>query len=98
MTENKPRPRPGVEQVVDLIDRRLPFPLGSVLLALVSAGYLTNPTAGLIELIPDNLPFVGNLDEATAGILLAWSVGNLGRWWSYKRVQRRAPKEEKEDV
>jgi len=33
------------------------------LLALL---YLLNPGAGLFELIPDNIPFVGNLDEATA--------------------------------
>lgn len=26
--------------------------------------YLANPGAGVIELIPDNLPLVGNLDEA----------------------------------
>ena len=25
--------------------------------------YILNPTAGVIELIPDNIPFVGNLDE-----------------------------------
>ncbi len=28
--------------------------------------YLLNPTAGVFELIPDNLPYVGNLDEAAA--------------------------------
>jgi uncharacterized membrane protein YkvA (DUF1232 family) len=34
--------------------------------------YLVNPGAGVFELIPDNLPLVGNLDEAAAtGLLLA---------------------------
>lgn len=34
--------------------------------------YLLNPTAGLLELIPDNIPVVGNLDEAAAiGLLLS---------------------------
>ncbi len=44
-----------------------------VLLAgLLSLVYLVNPTAGVFELIPDNLPIVGNLDEAAAcAILLA---------------------------
>lgn len=28
--------------------------------------YIINPTAGFFELIPDNLPFIGNLDEAAA--------------------------------
>lgn len=33
--------------------------------------YLLNPTFGLFELIPDNIPIVGNLDEglATSGLL-----------------------------
>ena len=43
-----------------------------ILAAILSVIYLLNPTAGFIELIPDNIPFVGNLDEATAtAILLA---------------------------
>jgi len=32
--------------------------------------YLVNPTAGIIEMIPDNIPVVGNLDEAGATLLL----------------------------
>jgi uncharacterized membrane protein YkvA (DUF1232 family) len=32
--------------------------------------YLLNPTAGYIELIPDNFPIVGNLDEAGVTLLL----------------------------
>ncbi|MCZ6512995.1 MAG: DUF1232 domain-containing protein [Nitrospinae bacterium] len=39
---------------------------------LLSLVYLLNPTAGVFELIPDNLPIVGNLDEAAAcAIILA---------------------------
>lgn len=36
--------------------------------------YLINPTAGIIEMLPDNIPFIGNLDEAgaTAFIIYAW--------------------------
>ena len=34
--------------------------------AIVSVIYLLNPTFGMIELIPDNIPVIGNLDEATA--------------------------------
>ena len=39
------------------------------LLSAVGLVYLLNPTAGLIELIPDNFPLVGNLDEAAAGLV-----------------------------
>jgi hypothetical protein len=41
-------------------------------IGLLAALYLINPTFGVFELIPDNLPLVGNIDEATAtGLLLA---------------------------
>jgi len=36
----------------------------------LSALYLLNPGAGVIDLIPDNLPIIGNLDEAAATALL----------------------------
>ncbi|MCY4023365.1 MAG: DUF1232 domain-containing protein [Anaerolineaceae bacterium] len=46
----------------------------SQLLALfagaLAALYLVNPTAGFLELLPDNLPLIGNLDEAGASLLL----------------------------
>lgn len=32
--------------------------------------YIANPGMGVIELIPDNIPFIGNLDEAGATALL----------------------------
>jgi hypothetical protein len=48
------------------------WPRWAVYLASVVGGiYLLNPTAGLIELLPDNLPLVGNLDEAGA-FMLVW--------------------------
>jgi uncharacterized membrane protein YkvA (DUF1232 family) len=46
--------------------------------------YLLNPTLGVFEFIPDNLPFVGNLDEAAASMVLiaamryfGWDVSDL---------------------
>ena len=39
-------------------------------IGLVSAFYLFNPGAGIFELIPDNIPMFGNLDEATAAYFL----------------------------
>ena len=39
---------------------------------LLSLVYLLNPGAGVFELIPDNFPIIGNLDEAVAvAIILA---------------------------
>ncbi|NPV55364.1 MAG: DUF1232 domain-containing protein [Anaerolineae bacterium] len=41
-------------------------------IAVLGVIYLLNPTAGIIELLPDNLPIVGNLDEAAA-FFLVWA-------------------------
>lgn len=49
-----------------------------VILGLLSAVYLLNPGAGVIELIPDNVPFVGNLDEAAATLLLLNCLAYFG--------------------
>ncbi len=40
------------------------------LLSLIGIVYLLNPTAGILELIPDNLPIVGNLDEGAAALFV----------------------------
>lgn len=45
---------------------------------LVSFIYLLNPTMGLFELLPDNLPFIGNLDEATATMVLIAALRYFG--------------------
>ncbi len=39
-------------------------------LAFIGGVYLLNPTAGLLELIPDNFPGIGNLDESLAVMLV----------------------------
>ncbi len=49
-----------------------------LVLGAISALYLINPTAGFIELIPDNIPGVGNLDEATATLLLINCLAYFG--------------------
>ena len=41
-----------------------------LLLGVISALYLLNVGVGVVEFVPDNLPLVGNLDEATATFLL----------------------------
>ncbi len=86
-----------IVRVIGYLDRHAPFPIGSLLLGLLSGAYLANPTLGVFELVPDNLPFVGNLDEGAAGIFLAWSVSSLVRWWRVRRAQRRARLAEKEE-
>ncbi len=48
------------------------------LAGFVSLVYIINPTAGLIELIPDAFPIVGNLDEAAAVTLLLAALRYFG--------------------
>ena len=49
---------------------------------IIAAGicglYLVYPSFGIFELIPDNLPIVGNLDEAAATTGLLISLTQLG--------------------
>lgn len=40
------------------------------LIGAISVIYLFNPSAGVLELIPDNIPIIGNLDEGAACYLL----------------------------
>lgn len=53
--------------------------VAAVLCAIIAVVYLLNPTGGIIELIPDNFPVIGNLDEASATALLIWAINTLRR-------------------
>ena len=63
-----------------------------VIIGILSGLYLLNPGFGVFELIPDNVPFVGNLDEATATFLLLSALAYFGYdirdvfggWWRRK--------------
>ncbi len=61
------------------------------LIGLLSLLYLLNPTAGLFELIPDVVPFVGNLDEATASMLLLSALRYFG--WDLSDLFKRKAKD-----
>ncbi|MCB2202430.1 DUF1232 domain-containing protein [bacterium] len=39
-------------------------------LAVIGVIYLLNPTLGILEFLPDNLPIIGNLDESVAVMLV----------------------------
>ncbi len=48
------------------------------LLGAASVVYLVNPGAGIFELIPDNIPGIGNLDEAGATAVLLAALAYFG--------------------
>lgn len=45
--------------------------------ALLSVIYIVNPGSGVVELLPDNLPGIGNIDEAAMTALLLACVRAL---------------------
>jgi hypothetical protein len=47
-------------------------------IGFVSGLYLINPGWGIFELIPDHIPFIGNLDEGGATFLLLSSLAYFG--------------------
>ncbi len=49
-----------------------------IVVGLISVIYLLNPGAGIIEIIPDNIPLIGNLDEAGAIALLLMCLKYFG--------------------
>ena len=61
-------------------------------IGVLSGLYLLNPGFGLLEIIPDAIPFVGNLDEGAAAFLLLSSLAYFGidlrdvfgGWWKRK--------------
>ena len=49
-----------------------PKDFGMLALGIISVIYILNITFGVVEFLPDNLPIVGNIDEAlVTGILIA---------------------------
>jgi len=80
------RPRPAreaepvePEPAEEDSERSLGRTLSAVGGAFVGMLYLLNPTLGVIELIPDNLPVIGNLDEAGATMLVYYALRYLLR-------------------
>jgi len=49
-----------------------------IFLTTVSLIYLFNPGWGVFELIPDNIPVIGNLDEFTAAWILLSALAYFG--------------------
>ena len=52
--------------------------LGAILGSLLSALYLSNIGMGVVEIIPDNIPVAGNLDELVASLILLRCLLALG--------------------
>ena len=54
-------------------------------MAIIGLIYLLNPTLGIIEFIPDNLPIIGNLDESVAVMLVLAGIVELLEGKKYRK-------------
>ena len=66
-----------------------------IVAALFSIVYLINPTAGFLELIPDTIPLIGNLDEAGAVFILISALKYFG--FEIPTIFKKEEKLKKED-
>jgi hypothetical protein len=58
---------------------------------LAGSADLLNLPAGLIEFLPDNMPFIGNLDEAGATGMVIYGLQYLGRRKREREARRETP-------
>jgi uncharacterized membrane protein YkvA (DUF1232 family) len=61
------------------------------LMSAIGVIYLLNPTFGVLEFLPDNLPVIGNMDEGLAVMLILAGIAEM----SEGKKSRRAEKENK---
>lgn len=62
------------------------------IIGVLAGLYLLNPGFGIFEIIPDNVPLIGNMDEVTATFLVFSSLAYFGidlrdvfgGWWKKK--------------
>ncbi|MBG0786675.1 MAG: DUF1232 domain-containing protein [Anaerolineaceae bacterium] len=60
------------------------------ILAFIGVIYLLNPTAGILELIPDNIPGIGNLDESLAVLLIIAGIVEATEGKKYRADKKNA--------
>ena len=52
--------------------------ISAILVGAMAVLYLINPTAGFLEFLPDNLPIIGNIDEAAAVLIIISVLQHFG--------------------
>lgn len=58
------------------------------MMAVIGLIYLLNPTAGILEFIPDNIPFIGNLDEGVAVMLILSGIVEAIEGKKYRKEKK----------
>lgn len=62
------------------------------ILALIGVLYILNPTLGILELIPDNLPIIGNLDESVAVMLVLAGIVEALEGKKFRKEKKKSKK------
>ena len=68
------------------------------LLAFIGVLYMLNPTLGIIELIPDTFPIIGNIDEGVAFMLILAGLVELIEGSKLRKVKKQAEKQASEPI
>jgi hypothetical protein len=76
-TQVEPQDEPQVEPQGEQPAKSTSKTIGYIAVIIMCVIYLLNPSSGVLEAIPDVLPVIGNLDEATATTALIWSIHKL---------------------
>jgi uncharacterized membrane protein YkvA (DUF1232 family) len=67
-------------------------------LAVIGVVYILNPTFGLLELLPDNLPIIGNLDESVAVMLILAGIVEALEGRKNRQTEKDKPERSKKIV
>jgi len=60
--------------------------------------YILNPTLGILEFIPDNLPIIGNLDESVAVMLVLAGIVEALEGKKYRNTKTQTDDEPGKDI
>ena len=95
MSENPGNPEPKDKELSGFV-RALSEPLSKYgwpswlvyVLAAIGVIYILNPTLGILELIPDNLPIIGNLDESVAVMLVIAGIVEALEGKKHRKIKK----------
>jgi len=68
------------------------------LFAFLGVLYMLNPTAGVFEFIPDNIPFIGNIDEGLAFMLILAGLVEMFEGGKLRKAKRQAEKKASQPI
>lgn len=88
-TQENKEPSGFVKSISEPLSKR-GWPVWLVyLMAIVGFIYLLNPTAGILEILPDNLPIIGNLDESASVLLVLAGIVEALEGKKYRKSEKK---------